>query len=70
MSNNYPVQWIEQAEARRFCENVAANPHRSITERQYLHLGERVAKISALGQWVGKEMLSAVRNSYRHAHLL
>ena len=69
MSRNYLVRWIEQAEARRFCEKVAGKPDRLIIESQYLHLGQRVAKISALGRRVGREMLSVVRSSYGHIRL-
>lgn len=67
MPNNHLVQWIEEAEARRFRGEVAANPDPLIIEGQYLHLGERIAKISALGLSVGREALSALRSSHRHA---
>ena len=48
MSNNNMIRWIEAAEERRFYETALADRTFSVTEHQYMHLGEAIAKPPAL----------------------
>lgn len=48
VSNNNMIRWIEAAEERRFYETALADRRFGVTENQYMHFGEAIAKLPAL----------------------
>jgi len=48
VSNNNMIRWIEAAEERRFYETALADRRFGVTENQYMHFGQSIAKPSAL----------------------
>jgi hypothetical protein len=61
MSHSYLTQWIEDADARRFAEEVEFERSPTSGETHYLHLGDAIAH---LPRWfrreVSREPLAAI----------
>ena len=61
MSHSYLTQWIEDADARRFAEEVDFERSPTSAETHYLHLGDAIAH---LPRWfrreVSRESLAAI----------
>ena len=61
MSHRNMTRWIEDADARSFSQAAMFDPRLGVTESQYLHLGEAIAKVpSWLGHGVRSGSLTAI----------
>lgn len=54
-------RWIEDAEARRFTEEVMFEPGARLTEEQHFHLGDQIVQLtSQLRHGVSREFLASI----------
>jgi hypothetical protein len=47
MTHSYLTQWIEEADARQFCQAAGWGRAPATTESHFLHLGETILKVPA-----------------------
>jgi hypothetical protein len=45
MTHSHLTQWIEEADARQFCENASWSPVQLMAESHSLHLGVTILKM-------------------------
>jgi hypothetical protein len=58
MTHSHLTQWIEEADARQFCQAASWNRVPETTESHRLHLGETILKMPAM---IGSYTLTCAR---------